>query len=56
MVQLNGDKMEELDCFSYLRVDFSSDGGMEAGWKHRVGKVKDCRSFEECVELEEGDD
>ena len=29
-VQLNEEKMEELDCFRYLGVDHHSDGGMEA--------------------------
>ena len=37
-VQLNGEKMEELDSFGYLGVELSSDGGMEAEWKHRVGE------------------
>ena len=37
-VQMNGENLEELDCFWYLEVDLSSDGGMEAEWKHRVGE------------------
>ena len=31
-VQLNGEKMEELDCFRNLGVDLYSYGGMEAEW------------------------
>ena len=35
-VPLNGEKMEELDCFRHMAVDLSSDGGMEVEWKHIV--------------------
>ena len=37
-MQLNGDKMEELNCLKYLGADLSSDEGMEAEWKHRVSE------------------
>ena len=37
-VQLNGEKMEELNRFRYLGVDLSSNGEIEVGWKYKVGE------------------
>ena len=31
-MQLNGEKLDELDYFKYLGVDLSSDGGIEVEW------------------------
>ena len=33
-VQLNREKIEDLHCLRYLRVDLGLDEGMNAKWKH----------------------
>ena len=40
-MQLNGERMEELDYFRKLKVDLSLDGGMEAEWKYRLREGRD---------------
>ena len=37
-MQLNGEKMGELDSSKYLGVDLRLDGEMEVEWKHRLGE------------------
>ena len=37
-VRLNGDQLEEVECFKYLRSQVAADGGCESDVVHRVNE------------------
>ena len=51
-VMLNGEPLEEADCFKYLGSQVAADGGCERDVVHRMnkGRVESLGSSEKCPE------
>lgn len=51
-VNLNGDNLEEVECFRYLGIDMAANGTKRAEVSHRVCVWGGPGLIEECVERE----